>query len=152
MKTSYLVTFIVLASLNLQAEPDMGKQTFEKEAERLVSQLTLEEKASLTSGRDAWSTQPIERLGIPFIWVADGPHGLRRAPSTDTWGYGDQAPATCFPTASALAASWDLNLLNQVGEALGQEAQALGVNVLLGPGVNIKPSPLGGRNFDYFSE
>jgi beta-glucosidase len=152
MKASYLVTALLLASLNLQAEPDMEKQNFEKEAERLVSQLTLEEKASLTSGRDAWSTQPIERLGIPFIWVADGPHGLRRAPSTDTWGYGDQAPATCFPTASALAASWDLDLLGQVGQALGQEAQALGVNVLLGPGVNIKRSPLGGRNFEYFSE
>jgi beta-glucosidase len=130
----------------------MEKHTFKKEAERLVSQLTLEEKASLTSGRDAWSTQPIERLDIPYIWVADGPHGLRRAPSTHTWGYGDQAPATCFPTASALAASWDLDLLGQVGQALGQEAQALGVNVLLGPGVNIKRSPLGGRNFEYFSE
>ena len=152
MKASYLVTALLLASLNLQAEPEMEKQNFEKEAERLVSQLTLEEKASLTSGRDAWSTQPIERLDIPYIWVADGPHGLRRAPSTNTWGYGDQAPATCFPTASALAASWDLDLLGQVGQALGQEAQALGVNVLLGPGVNIKRSPLGGRNFEYFSE
>ncbi|NIP17137.1 MAG: glycosyl hydrolase, partial [Xanthomonadales bacterium] len=92
-------------------------------------------KASLTSGRDAWSTQPIERLDIPYIWVADGPHGLRRAPSTDTWGYGDQAPATCFPTASALSATWDRDLLFKTGQALGEEAQALGVNVLLGPGV-----------------
>jgi beta-glucosidase len=120
--------------------------------ERLVDQLTLDEKVSLTSGRDAWSTQPIDRLGIPYIWVADGPHGLRRAPSTSTWGYGDQAPATCFPTASALAASWDRDLLFRVGEALGVEARALGVHVLLGPGVNIKRSPLGGRNFEYFSE
>jgi beta-glucosidase len=123
-----------------------------EKVDKLLEQLTLEEKASLTSGRDAWSTQPIERLDIPYIWVADGPHGLRRAPSTDTWGYGDQAPATCFPTASALAASWDVELLYRVGQALGQEAQALGVNVLLGPGVNIKRSPLGGRNFEYFSE
>ena len=120
--------------------------------DHLLSQMTLEEKAILTAGRDAWSTQPIERLGIPYIWMADGPHGLRRAPSTDTWGYGDQQPATCFPTASALSATWDVALLREVGEALGNEAGALGVNLLLGPGVNIKRSPLGGRNFEYFSE
>ncbi len=123
----------------------------EKIAE-LLSRMTLEEKALLTSGRDAWSTQPIERLDIPYIWMADGPHGLRRAPSTDTWGYGDQLPATCFPTASALAATWDTALIRDVGAALGHEAGALGVNMLLGPGVNIKRSPLGGRNFEYFSE
>lgn len=119
---------------------------------RLLSAMTLEEKVMLTSGRDAWSTQPVERLDIPFIWMADGPHGLRRAPSTDTWGYGDQLPATCFPTASALAATWDVALLREVGAALGRESSALGVNLLLGPGVNIKRSPLGGRNFEYFSE
>ena len=120
--------------------------------DHLLSQMTLKEKAMLTSGRDAWSTQPIDRLDIPYIWMADGPHGLRRAPSTDTWGYGDQRPATCFPTASALSATWDVALLREVGEALGDEAGALGVNLLLGPGVNIKRSPLGGRNFEYFSE
>ena len=119
---------------------------------RLLSRMSLEEKVMLTSGRDAWSTQPIDRLGIPYIWMADGPHGLRRAPSTDTWGYGDQLPATCFPTASALSATWDVALLREVGKALGNEASALGVNMLLGPGVNIKRSPLGGRNFEYFSE
>jgi beta-glucosidase len=152
MKHYFLITGLVLASLNVQAQVNKEEQMMEQRVERLVSQLTLEEKASLTSGRDAWSTQPIERLDIPFIWVADGPHGLRRAPSTDTWGYGDQAPATCFPTASALSASWDLELVREVGQALGVETQALGVNVLLGPGVNIKRSPLGGRNFEYFSE
>jgi beta-glucosidase-like glycosyl hydrolase len=89
----------------------------------------------------AWSTQPIERLDIPHIWMADGPHGLRRAPSTDTWGYGDQLPATCFPTSSALSATWDVELVSEVGAALGDEARALGVNMLLGPGVNIKRSP-----------
>jgi len=143
---------LVFTGLGWQAQVIGNEQPTEQQLERLVAQLTLEEKALLTSGRDAWSTQPIERLGIPYIWVADGPHGLRRAPSTDTWGYGDQAPATCFPTASALSASWDKALLHEVGQALGQEAQALGVNVLLGPGVNIKRSPLGGRNFEYFSE
>jgi beta-glucosidase len=146
------MTGFLFASMSLHAAAGTDDREFEREAERLLSSLTLEEKASLTSGRDAWSTQPIERLEIPYIWVADGPHGLRRAPSTDTWGYGDQAPATCFPTASALSASWDLELVHRVGQALGDEAQALGVNVLLGPGVNIKRSPLGGRNFEYFSE
>ncbi len=150
MKATHVMIGTLLAGLSLQACAEQGN--FKEEAERLVSQLTLEEKASLTSGRDAWSTQPIERLDIPYIWVADGPHGLRRAPSTDTWGYGDQAPATCFPTASALSATWDRDLLFKTGQALGEEAQALGVNVLLGPGVNIKRSPLGGRNFEYFSE
>ncbi len=119
---------------------------------RLLSRMSMEEKVMLTSGRDAWSTQPIDRLDLPYIWMADGPHGLRRAPSTDTWGYGDQLPATCFPTASALSATWDVVLLREVGQALGNEARALGVNLLLGPGVNIKRSALGGRNFEYFSE
>ena len=146
------MTGLLLTTLNIPAQAGMDKEKLEAQAQRLLTQLTLEEKVSLTSGRDAWSTQPIDRLSIPYIWVADGPHGLRRAPSTDTWGYGDQAPATCFPTASALSATWDVDLLNQTGQALGEEAQALGVNVLLGPGANIKRSPLGGRNFEYFSE
>jgi beta-glucosidase len=130
----------------------LNAQDMEKKIEKLIGQMTLEEKASLCSGRDDWSTQPIERLDIPWIWVADGPHGLRRAPKTNVPGYGDQLPATCFPTASALAATWDLDLIYQVGQALGVECQANDVNVLLGPGVNIKRSVLGGRNFEYFSE
>ncbi|MCW8850975.1 MAG: hypothetical protein OQJ81_13445, partial [Melioribacteraceae bacterium] len=97
----------------------------------LIKQLTLEEKASLCSGRDDWSTQPIDRLDIPWIWLSDGPHGLRRAPETNKAGYGDQLPATCFPTASALAATWDLDLLHKVGQAIGEECQALDVNILL---------------------
>lgn len=119
---------------------------------QLVSELTLKEKAALCSGRDDWSTQPIERLNIPWIWVADGPHGLRRAPATNKPGYGDQLPATCFPTASALAATWNLDMLYKVGQALGEECQAQNVNVILGPGVNIKRSVLAGRNFEFFSE
>ncbi|MDX1503097.1 MAG: glycoside hydrolase family 3 C-terminal domain-containing protein [Thermoanaerobaculia bacterium] len=148
----FLIPGVLLAGAGLSAQTPEKEAALLQRVEELVSQLTLEEKASLTSGRDAWSTQPIDRLGIPFIWLADGPHGLRRAPTTDTWGYGDQAPATCFPTASSLSATWDTDLVEEVGRALGQEAQALGVNVLLGPGVNIKRSPLGGRNFEYFSE
>lgn len=143
-----LAVFIVGAPVS--AEWDEKKMV--EKIDNLVSQMTLEEKASMTSGRDAWSTQPIERLDIPFIWMADGPHGLRRAPTTYLWGYGDQAPATCFPTASALSATWDMDLLEEVGSALGVESNALGVDLLLGPGINIKRSPLAGRNFEYFSE
>ena len=134
------------------AQSDAEQPWSEDNINRLLADMTLDEKVLLTSGRDAWSTQPIDRLDIPSIWLSDGPHGLRRAPSTDTWGYGDQLPATCFPTASALAATWDVELVRDVGAALGRESSALGVNLLLGPGVNIKRSPLGGRNFEYFSE
>jgi len=122
---------------------------FRAPARDLVSQMTLEEKASLCSGRDFWTTKPIERLGLPSICLTDGPHGVRKAAGTD---FTNSAPATCFPTASALACSWDEALLREVGEALGREAQALDVQVLLGPGLNMKRSPLCGRNFEYFSE
>ena len=148
----YVAAALLAASVAGAAQPDADRSWSEENLDNLVSQMTLTEKVLLTSGRDAWSTQPIERLGVPYIWMADGPHGLRRAPSTDTWGYGDQLPATCFPTASALSATWDVDLLREVGAALGNEASALGVNILLGPGVNLKRSPLGGRNFEYFSE
>lgn len=144
---------IVLSLATVAAAQSTEEQAWsDANINSLLARMTLEEKATLTSGRDAWSTQPIKRLSIPYIWMADGPHGLRRAPSTDTWGYGDQHPATCFPTASALSATWDVALVREVGAALGIEASALGVNMLLGPGVNIKRSPLGGRNFEYFSE
>ncbi len=126
--------------------------SIDQKVDLLLSELTLEEKASLCSGRDDWSSESIDRLNIPWIWMSDGPHGLRRAPATNKAGYGDQLPATCFPTASALAATWDVDLIYDVGVALGEECQAIDVNVLLGPGVNIKRSVLGGRNFEYFSE
>jgi beta-glucosidase len=148
MKKLLLLTTLLIFGFMTNAQ----QQDISERVEKLLSQLTLEEKASLCSGRDDWSTQPIERLDIPWIWVADGPHGLRRAPQTNIPGYGDQLPATCFPTASALAATWDTALIYKVGQALGQESQVLDVNVLLGPGVNIKRSVLGGRNFEYFSE
>lgn len=148
MKKFLTLTTLLIFGFMTNAQP----QDVSERVEKLLLQLTLEEKASLCSGRDDWSTQPIERLDIPWIWVSDGPHGLRRAPQTNMAGYGDQLPATCFPTASALAATWDTALIYKVGRALGQESQALDVNVLLGPGVNIKRSVLGGRNFEYFSE
>jgi beta-glucosidase len=119
---------------------------------RLIAELTLEEKASLCSGRGAWTTKPIERVGIPSIMMTDGPHGLRKqegeAPGLD----GTSAPATCFPSGAALASSWDRDLLGRVGRALAIEAQAEGVGIVLGPAVNVKRSPLCGRNFEYLSE
>ena len=118
-----------------------------------LSELTLEEKASLCLGSDFWHTAPVERLGIPAIMVSDGPHGLRaQLGEADHVGLQGSAPATCFPTASALGSSWNPELFRMVGEALALEAKGLGVSVVLGPGINMKRSPLCGRNFEYVSE
>ena len=152
MKNLFLFSVLILNSIVMNAQIVKDEQDVQDKINQLVSKLTLEEKAALCLGRDDWSTQPIEHLNIPWIWLSDGPHGLRRAPATNKPGYGDQLPATCFPTASALAATWNLDLVYKVGQALGEECQAQGVNVLLGPGVNIKRSVLGGRNFEFFSE
>jgi beta-glucosidase len=122
-------------------------------ASSLLAELTLEEKASLCLGSDFWHTAPVERLGIPAIMVSDGPHGLRKQPEeADHVGISGSVPATCFPTACALGSSWNPQLVRRVGEALGREARAQDVAVVLGPGINIKRSPLCGRNFEYFSE
>ena len=122
----------------------------ENKVEELVSQLTLEEKALLCAGNGMWQTNAIERLGIPAIYMTDGPHGVR---INDEANIMEPAkPATCFPTAPLVASTWDKELIYKMGQALGQESQAMGVQMLLGPGVNIKRSPLGGRNFEYFSE
>ncbi|WP_019912550.1 glycoside hydrolase family 3 C-terminal domain-containing protein [Paenibacillus sp. HW567] len=119
----------------------------------LISQMTLEEKAGLCSGLDFWHTKGIERLGIPSLMVTDGPHGLRKqAESADHLGLHNSVPATCFPSAAGLASTWNRELIGRVGEALGRECQAENVSILLGPGANIKRSPLNGRNFEYFSE
>ncbi|MBI9050163.1 MAG: glycoside hydrolase family 3 C-terminal domain-containing protein [Anaerolineaceae bacterium] len=117
----------------------------------IVNKMTLEEKAALCTGASAWTTTPVERLGIPEIVVSDGPHGVRRVADVNSMNMNSR-PATCFPTASCLASTWDTDLLHTMGEALAEEAIALNVDVLLGPGVNMKRSPLGGRNFEYFSE
>ena len=119
----------------------------------LLKQLTPEEKAMLCSGKNFWHLPGIERLDLPSIIVTDGPHGLRKQRSdADHLSLVDSVPATCFPTASGLAATWDRALLKEIGVALGQECRKEGVSVLLGPGINIKRNPLGGRNFEYFSE
>ena len=121
--------------------------------DRLLTELTVEEKASLTSGSSFWWTAPVERLGIPKIMVSDGPHGLRAQPGVgDHVGIGGSVPATCFPTASAVASAWNPDLLRGSVEALAQEARACNLSVILGPGINMKRSPLCGRNFEYFSE
>lgn len=117
----------------------------------LVSKMTLEEKAALVTGASNWTTTPVERLGIPEMVVSDGPHGVRRVEDVTTIAH-KSLPATCFPTASCTASTWDVALIKKMGEALAEECIALNVDVLLGPGVNMKRSPLGGRNFEYFSE
>ena len=123
------------------------------DVESVLAQLTLEEKASLTSGSGFWWTHPIERLGVPRIMVSDGPHGLRAQPGIgDHVGLGGSLQATCFPPASSIASSWNPDLLHRVGEALAQEARSCNLSVILGPGINMKRSPLCGRNFEYFSE
>src|SRR3954463_4436758 len=115
--------------------------------------LTLEQKAALVVGAGFWSTVGIESAGIPPVVVTDGPHGVRlQRAGSDLLGIGDSVPATCFPPAAGLASSWNPALIERVGVALGDESRAEGVGILLGPGVNIKRSPLCGRNFEYFSE
>ncbi len=122
-------------------------------ADITASDLTLEEKASLTSGASFWYTKPIDRVGIPAIMMTDGPHGLRKQrEGGDHLGMGDSVPATCFPPAVGLGSSWDVDLIERVGAALGVESAIEKVGGLLGPGINIKRSPLCGRNFEYFSE
>lgn len=124
-----------------------------RDIKKLISQMTLEEKASLCSGRDFWNTKPVERLGIPAVMVSDGPHGLRKQEGeADHLGMKESVKAVCFPAACATAASFDTDLINRMGRILGQECQAEDLSVLLGPAVNIKRSPLCGRNFEYLSE
>jgi beta-glucosidase len=119
------------------------------------AELTTQQQATLVVGAEFWATVALPEAGIASVVIADGPHGVRLAggeAGAGHLGLGDSAPATCFPPAAGLASSWNVDLVERVGRALGDEARALGVDVLLGPGVNIKRSPLCGRNFEYFSE
>ncbi len=123
------------------------------DAREIISQLTLMEKAALLSGKNEWESRDIPRLGIQSITFSDGPHGLRRQEGAgDHLGLNASLPATCFPTAATVANSWDPSIGEEIGAALGEEAVAQNVDVLLGPGLNMKRSPLCGRNFEYFSE
>lgn len=121
--------------------------------EKLIRKMTLAEKAIMMSGKNTWETVDFEKYGIPSMVMSDGPHGLRRqAGAGDHLGLNASLLATCFPTAAGVANSWDEALGEEIGEALAEEAVTMGVNVILGPGLNIKRSPLCGRNFEYFSE
>ena len=120
---------------------------------KLISQMTLEEKAGMCSGSDFWHLKGIERLGIPAVMVTDGPHGLRKqANDSDHLGINESEKAICFPAGCATASSFDRNLIRRQGELIGQECQAMDVSTILGPAMNIKRSPLCGRNFEYYSE
>lgn len=121
--------------------------------EKTISEMTLEEKTSLLSGSDAWHTQSVERLNLPSVMVADGPHGLRKQiGKTDNLGINKSIEAVCFPSAAGIAASFDRELIREMGDTLGRECRAEDVAILLGPAINIKRSPLCGRNFEYLSE
>src|ERR1700676_2146106 len=122
---------------------------YRSRAKIVLADMTLEEKALLLSGDGWWKTHAIDHLQIPSICMTDGPHGLRKV---EGGGLSTSVPATCFPTASALAFSWDREWIREVGVALARESPASDVQILLGPGINMKRSPLGGRNFEYFSE
>lgn len=125
----------------------------QEEIKKLVSQMTLEEKAGMCSGADFWHLKGVERLGIPSVMVADGPHGLRKqADQADHLGINDSVKAICFPAGCATASSFDRNLVRRLGETIGEECQAMDVSTILGPAMNIKRSPLCGRNFEYYSE
>ena len=119
----------------------------------ILQKLSLEQKCALLSGKNTWQTQDYPKQGVPAIWLSDGPNGLRKqAGAADHLGLNPSVPATCFPTAATMANSWDPALGEEVGRALGEETAANRVNVLLGPGLNVKRSPLCGRSFEYFSE
>jgi len=121
------------------------------EITNLIKKMSLEEKAALCTGASAWTTVPVERLGVPEMVVSDGPHGVRRVPDVHTLG-AKSLPATCFPTATCMASTWDVDLIHKLGEAIAEECITLKVDVVLGPGVNMKRTPLCGRNFEYYSE
>ncbi len=124
-----------------------------RDVKEIVREMTLEEKAGMCSGKDFWHLKGVERLGIPEVMVSDGPHGLRKqAAEADHLGLNESIKAVCFPTACATACSFDRDLLEEMGERIGDECQAEDLSVILGPAVNIKRSPLCGRNFEYFSE
>ena len=113
--------------------------------------MTLEEKASLLSGKDNWHTKAVDRVGVPSIMMTDGPHGVRKM-NEGEYGINSKIKTTCFPTASCAACSFDVELANKMAKAIALEAKANNVAVVLGPGANIKRSPLCGRNFEYYSE
>ena len=129
------------------------ENALQQKARALVAQMTLEEKASLCSGKNFWESKAVERLGVSSFMLTDGPHGLRKqAGEADHLGLNQSVPATCFPPAAASSCCFDPELMERMGQAMGDECRAEKVGVILGPALNIKRSPLCGRNFEYFSE
>ena len=125
----------------------------QQEIREIVKRMTLEEKASLCSGKDFWHLEGFEQLGVPSVMVSDGPHGLRKQDEkADHLGVNESIKAVCFPAGCATACSFDEELPERLGRTLGQECRAENVSVLLGPAINMKRSPLCGRNFEYYSE
>jgi len=123
------------------------------EIEKILSQMTLEDKIALCSGANFWQTKKYEQYGIASLFMCDGPHGLRKQEdAADMLGVNKSRPATCFPAEVTTAGSWDPELLTEIGAAIGQEAKEQGGSLVLGPGANLKRNPLCGRNFEYFSE
>ena len=124
-----------------------------KDVNEIIQRMSLEEKIALCEGKDYWTTKAFSQYGIPAIFMSDGPHGLRKQEdAADMPGFDRSLPATCFPTAVTTGASWDTELLHEIGKAIAQEAKTQGVGLVLGPGANLKRNPLCGRNFEYFSE
>jgi beta-glucosidase len=117
----------------------------------IIKNMTLQEKAALLTGASPWTTTTLKHLGVPEMTVSDGPHGVRHAADVNSL-IAQSLPATCFPTASCMASTWDVELIHQLGQAIAEECIALNVDVVLGPGANMKRTPLGGRNFEYYSE
>ena len=138
----------------MERKPNRGGISVDKQKIReLVSEMTLEEKAGMCSGADFWHLKGVERLGIPQVMVTDGPHGLRKqAEGADHLGINASEKAICFPAGCAAASSFDRSLIRKLGETIGSECQARDVSTILGPAMNIKRSPLCGRNFEYYSE
>jgi beta-glucosidase len=133
----------------MTSQPIFNKQSVDKRVEELLSKMTLREKISLLSAKDNWNTVPIDRLGIPSLTMTDGPHGVR---SNQPEANRIVGPATSFPTGASMASSWNPELIQKVGAALGEETRAMGCHILLGPCVNIARTPLAGRNFESYSE
>ena len=125
----------------------------DEDIKKIVSEMTLKEKADMTSGKNFWESEGVERLGIRSMFFSDGPNGLRKqAVGADHLGLNESIKSTCFPSLSTIAASWNDELAYEVGQCIGKEAQTNKVSVLLGPGINMKRNPRCGRNFEYFSE
>lgn len=125
------------------------------DVEKILQQMTLEDKIALCSGENFWETKAYEKYGVPALFMCDGPHGLRKQDlggGTDMLGVNESRPATCFPAEVTTAGSWDPALLEEIGAAVGEEARDQGVGLVLGPGANLKRNPLCGRNFEYFGE